>query len=166
MAEEIKLPERLKASPPDYQKYHLGDFKLQCGEKLPGAWIAYKTFGDARSPAILYPSWYSGSIADNEWLIGEDKTLNPNKYFIIITALFGNGQSISPSNSNIVPFPNVAVYDNWLLTCASRMIQKLVVLAHEDSVHYPFHRLRTGCLFRPRLTRSDSFQSIGKARRL
>lgn len=92
--------------------YDLGDFKLQSGASLPGAWIAYKTFGDPKSPAILYPSWYSGTIADNEWLIGEDKTLNPKKYFIIITALFGNGQSISPSNSSISPFPDVILYDN------------------------------------------------------
>ena len=92
--------------------YDLGDFKLQSGASLPGAWIAYKTFGDPKSPAVLYPSWYSGTIADNEWLIGEDKTLNPKKYFIIITALFGNGQSISPSNSSISPFPDVTFYDN------------------------------------------------------
>jgi pimeloyl-ACP methyl ester carboxylesterase len=92
--------------------YDLGDFQLQSGASLPGAWIAYKTFGDPKSPAILYPSWYSGAIADNEWLIGEDKTLNPQKYFIIITALFGNGQSISPSNSSISPFPDVTFYDN------------------------------------------------------
>ena len=94
------------------EKYDLGDFKLQGGASLPGAWIAYKTFGDKGSPAVLYPSWYSGAIADNEWLIGENMALNPKKYFIIITALFGNGQSISPSNSDIAPFPKVTFYDN------------------------------------------------------
>jgi len=55
----------------DYETYDLGDFKLQGGGVLPGAWIAYKTFGDSKNPAILYPSWYSGTIADNEWLIGQ-----------------------------------------------------------------------------------------------
>ena len=35
------------------------------------------------------------------------------KYFIIIPALFGNGQSSSPSNHPTVkPFPNVSFYDN------------------------------------------------------
>lgn len=94
------------------QKHPLGDFTLQGGATLPNAWIAYKTFGNKGSPAVLYPSWYSGLIADNEWLIGEDKTLNPKKYFIIITALFGNSESISPSNSDIAPFPKVTFYDN------------------------------------------------------
>ena len=94
------------------QTYDLGDFKLQSGVTIPKAFIAYKTFGEPSLPAILYPSWYSGAIADNEWLIGEDKALNPKHYFVIITALFGNGQSISPSNSDINPFPNVTFFDN------------------------------------------------------
>lgn len=38
--------------------------------------------------------------------------MNPKKYFIIVTALFGNGQSSSPSNTNIKPFPQVSVFDN------------------------------------------------------
>src|SRR5271163_314890 len=92
--------------------YSLGDFTLQSGTTLPGAWIAYKTFGSSSSPAILCPTWFSGNIADPEWLIGEDKTLNPNKYYIIIAALFGNGQSISPSNSKASPFPDVTLHDN------------------------------------------------------
>ncbi|KIW04996.1 uncharacterized protein PV09_04155 [Verruconis gallopava] len=97
----------------DVQLYDLGDFQLKSGEILPKAQIAYKTFGSPSNPAIIYPSWYSGSISDNEWLIGADKTLNPDKYFIIITALFGNGQSTSPSTRpDIRPFPHVLFYDN------------------------------------------------------
>jgi homoserine acetyltransferase len=99
--------------PSDYETYALGDWKLKKGGTIPDAHIAYKTFGDSSSPAIVYPTWYSGEIADNEWLIGEDKTLNPKKYFIVITALFGNGQSSSPSNKpDLKPFPNVTFYDN------------------------------------------------------
>jgi homoserine acetyltransferase len=56
------------------------------------------------------------AISDNFWLIGEDKTLSPQKYFIIIPALFGNGQSSSPSNqpdsSPNKPFPRCSMYDN------------------------------------------------------
>src|SRR3954447_3518930 len=53
------------------------------------------------------------AISDNFWLIGEDKFLNPKDFFIIITALFGNGQSSSPSNQPAPgPFPKVSFYDN------------------------------------------------------
>jgi homoserine O-acetyltransferase len=97
----------------DYETYSLGDWKLKNGGTIPDAHIAYKTFGDSSRPLIIYPSWYSGLMSDNEWLIGEDKTLNPKNYFIVITALFGNGQSSSPSNKpDLKPFPEVVFYDN------------------------------------------------------
>ncbi|KUI55736.1 Homoserine O-acetyltransferase [Cytospora mali] len=96
--------------------YNLGDFPLASGVTLPGAFIAYKTFGSPSSPAVIYPTWYSGLISDNEWLIGTDKALTPEKYFIIIPALFGNGQSSSPTNMPHLPrdrpFPDVTFKDN------------------------------------------------------
>ncbi|KAJ3535823.1 hypothetical protein NM208_g6972 [Fusarium decemcellulare] len=112
--------------------YSLGDFTLQNGKVLPKAWIAYKTFGDASLPAVLYPSWFSGAIYDNEWLIGDDKTLNPAKYFIIIPALFGNGQSISPSNSDISPFPDVTFYDN--VRAQHQLVTKELGIKHLHAV--------------------------------
>ncbi|RMZ04996.1 hypothetical protein D0862_05108 [Hortaea werneckii] len=96
-----------------YQTYPLGDFALKTGGHIPQAHIAFQTFGDPQNPAIVYPTWYSGLIADNEWLIGEAQTLDPTRYFIIIPALFGNGQSSSPSNRpDLSPFPTVLFYDN------------------------------------------------------
>ncbi|KAI7262831.1 homoserine O-acetyltransferase [Hortaea werneckii] len=98
---------------PPYQTYPLGDFALQTGNHIPQAHLAYKTYGDPRNPTIIYPTWFSGLIADNEWLIGEEKTLNPTRYCIIIPALFGNGESSSPSNRpDLRPFPHVSFYDN------------------------------------------------------
>lgn len=44
----------------DYQTFKLGDWKLQCGAEIPDAHIAYKTFGDSKLPAVVYPTWYSG----------------------------------------------------------------------------------------------------------
>jgi homoserine acetyltransferase len=49
------------------QTYKLGDWKLQSGQSLPNAHIAYKTFGDPKSPAIIYPSWYSGCELTNQF---------------------------------------------------------------------------------------------------
>jgi homoserine O-acetyltransferase len=102
-----------KMSGIDYNLYYCGDIKLQSGDIMKNAQIAYKTFGkmnEDKSNVILYPTWYSGFIADNEWLIGEDMALDPNKYFIIIVALFGNGQSSSPSNNP--SYSNCTLYDN------------------------------------------------------
>jgi homoserine O-acetyltransferase len=45
----------------DYQTYKLGNFKLKSGGEIPDAFIAYKTLGDPSLPAIIYPTWYSGS---------------------------------------------------------------------------------------------------------
>lgn len=42
------------------ETYKLGDWKLQSGQTIPGAWIAYKTFGDPKLPLVIYPSWFSG----------------------------------------------------------------------------------------------------------
>jgi homoserine acetyltransferase len=55
---------------------------------------------------------FLAAIADNEWLVGDEMVLSPKKYFIIITGLFGNGQSSSPSNTDTKPFPDCTFYDN------------------------------------------------------
>jgi homoserine O-acetyltransferase len=102
----------------EYDIFELGNWKLQNGMTIPNAKIAYKTFGDQNnlSKVIIFPTWYSGTHKDNEWLIGVNKTLSPKNYFIIIPNMFGNGLSSSPSNQ-LPPydgprFPNVTLYDN------------------------------------------------------
>lgn len=127
------LDQKVSAMNLDYSVFDLGDWKLKHGGTIPKAQIAYKTFGDVKSPAIIYPSWYSGLISDNEWLIGKDKTLNPDKYFIIITALFGNGQSSSPSNrKEIRPWPEVTFYDN--VRAQHELVTKKFGITHARAV--------------------------------
>lgn len=36
---------------------------------------------------------------ENDWLIGPGMALDPSKYFILVTNMFGNGLSSSPSNT-------------------------------------------------------------------
>ena len=61
---EYTLPKHIeqshRMSKTDYDSYALGDWHLQCGAALSNAHIAYKTFGDPKAPAIVYPTWYSG----------------------------------------------------------------------------------------------------------
>lgn len=117
----------------DYETFKLGDWELESGEKIPDAHIAYKTFGAPSSPAIIYPSWFSGMISDNFWLIGEDKTLNPAKFYIIVPALFGNGQSSSPSNQpSPAAFPKVSFYDN--VRAQHELVTKHLGITHARAV--------------------------------
>ena len=116
----------------DYETYSLGDFKLKRGGTIPNAHIAYKTYGDPSNKAILYETWYSGAIGDNEWLVGEDKCLNPKKYFVVIAALFGNGQSSSPSNTDLKPFPDVTFYDN--VRAQHELVTKKLGIKHAHAV--------------------------------
>lgn len=46
-----------------YETFKLGDWELQSGQKIEDAHIAFKTFGDPKSPAIVYPTWFSGGIS-------------------------------------------------------------------------------------------------------
>ncbi|MDK3018058.1 alpha/beta fold hydrolase [Pseudodonghicola flavimaris] len=103
----------------DYEIFDLGTYTFQCGLSVPDCKLAYKTFGtlnEGKDNVIVYPTWYSGQHYDNEWLIGPGMALDPEKYFIIIPNMFGNGLSSSPSNTpepyNADRFPNVTAYDN------------------------------------------------------
>ncbi|KAI0150148.1 homoserine acetyltransferase family protein [Xylariaceae sp. FL1272] len=117
----------------DFKIFQLGDFALQSGVVLKDAYIAYKTFGSPENPAIVYPTWYSGLIAQNEWLIGGDMALSPKKYFIIIPALFGNGQSKSPSNSpELRRFPLVSFFDN--ISAQYRLVTEELGVEHLRAV--------------------------------
>ena len=103
----------------DYEIFEAGDTVLQSGLTLRGTKLAYKTFGQlnaAKDNVIVYPTHYSGQHYDNEWLIGPEMALSPDKYFIIIPNMLGNGLSSSPSNTpppwDRLRFPNATLYDN------------------------------------------------------
>jgi homoserine O-acetyltransferase len=110
------------AAPLDYEIFDGGDLVVQSGETLKGVRLAFKTYGQlspARDNAILYPTFFSGQHSQNEWLIGADKSLNPDTYFIIVPNMLGNGLSSSPSNTpppqDRARFPRITVYDNVCL---------------------------------------------------
>jgi homoserine acetyltransferase len=59
--------------------------------------------------------------------------LNPKKYYIIIPALFGNGQSSSPSNMpDVRPFPDILMYDN--VRAQHELVTKHLGIKHARAV--------------------------------
>lgn len=113
-----------------YHTFELGDVLLQSGQTLRAARLAYQTYGtlnDVKSNAIVYPTWYSGRHWENEWLIGPRRGLDPDKYFIIVPNMIGNGLSSSPSNTpapyNKARFPNVTMHDN--VFCQHKLVTEL-----------------------------------------
>ncbi|MEN7547147.1 alpha/beta fold hydrolase [Rapidithrix thailandica] len=101
------------------KNFRLPNFKLQNGQVVPELNLVYQTYGRlnaAKDNVIVYPTWFAGQHPDNEWLIGKGKALDPEKYFIIIPNMFGNGLSSSPSNMRGdlrgARFPEITIYDN------------------------------------------------------
>ena len=90
------------SAPPDPNRRVLAlkDFRLESGIVLPVANVAYAAFGTlnaARDNAVLVPSYYGADYHGYDFLIGPGKALDPARYFVVATKMFGNGFSSSPS---------------------------------------------------------------------
>ena len=97
------------------------DFHTESGAVLPEARLVYTTLGRlnaAGDNAILLPSHYMASFTGYNWLIGHapDRALDPARDFLVLTELFGNGRSSSPSNTpepfHGPRFPVTTIRDN------------------------------------------------------
>lgn len=102
-----------------HETYDLGDFALDCGVTLPDAKIAYATYGtlaETRDNVIVFPTWFVGTHADLEWMIGDGKPLDTTRYFVVVPSMFANGLSSSPSNTPAPydrgRFPAITIQDN------------------------------------------------------
>ncbi len=103
----------------EHHEFVIRDFKTESGATLPIARIVYGTYGRlnaARDNAVLLPSHYMANHHGYEWLIGNDRALDPAKLFLVATEMFGNGQSSSPSNTpepfHGPRFPVTTIRDN------------------------------------------------------
>jgi homoserine O-acetyltransferase len=88
--------------PTETGRFRLGDLPVQAGGVLPDAELSWKTHGTlapGRDNVVLYPTSYSARHPDLEWLIGPDGVLDPDRWFVVIPDMFGNGLSSSPSNN-------------------------------------------------------------------
>jgi homoserine O-acetyltransferase len=86
----------------DRQVFEAGDVALQSGAVFPGMRLSYRTYGTlspAKDNAILYPTSFGAQHQEIDWLVQPDGVLDPERYFVVIADLFGNGLSSSPSNT-------------------------------------------------------------------
>ncbi|MGJ3647861.1 alpha/beta fold hydrolase [Sphingomonas sp. GlSt437] len=115
------------------------NFKLENGTVLPEAKIMYATYGKlnaAHDNVVLLPSHYMADAHGYEWLIGPDKALDPAKYFLVATELFGNGKSSSPSNTPAPfdgpRFPVTTIRDN--VVAGHRLLTEALGIRHLRAV--------------------------------
>jgi len=121
-------------------RFHsLGDFALESGAVLPGARVAYATFGTLnarRDNAVLLPSWYGSNHHGYDFLVGNGRALDSAKYFVVATEMFANGSSSSPSNTPAPfhgpRFPSVAIRDN--VEAAFRLLTAELKITHVRAI--------------------------------
>ena len=116
----------------------LGDFKLESGETIRDLQIGYRTVGAlnaAKSNAILWPTWFTGTSAQLLGFVGPGKLLDPSKYFVILVDALGDGVTTSPSNSVDQPhmrFPKFTIRD--MVNAEYKLVTECLGLKHLHAV--------------------------------
>ena len=113
----------------------LGDLPLHKGGVLRDAqlsWRAHGTLSPARDNAVLYPTSFGNQHADMEWALGPEGILDPERWFIIIPDMFGNGVSTSPSNSPDWP-RLVTAWDN--VAAQRRLLREVFGIERLHAIH-------------------------------
>ena len=101
----------------EQQFAEIGNLKLVSGEIIYQCKIGYRTFGilnEEKSNAILWPTWFGGKSENLANLIGPDKVVDSDEYFVIAVDALGNGVSSSPSNCEYQSnknFPQITIKD-------------------------------------------------------
>ena len=117
----------------------IANFRLENGAVLPRAVVMYATYGKLnadRSNVVLLPSHYMADAHGYEWLIGPGKALDPARYCLVATELFGNGKSSSPSNTPAPfdgpRFPVTSIRDN--VQAVHRLLDEALGVHHLRAV--------------------------------
>ncbi|MHB1863976.1 MAG: alpha/beta fold hydrolase [Gemmatimonadaceae bacterium] len=128
-----------RPDPADVREFVIRDFRTESGVVLPAARIVYGTYGHldaARDNAVLLPSYYMGDHRGYEWLIGQGRALDTTRLFLVVTELFGNGHSSSPSNTpepyHGPRFPVTTIRDN--VEAVHRLLTEELKITHVRAV--------------------------------
>jgi homoserine O-acetyltransferase/O-succinyltransferase len=139
LASVAHADEPAKKPGPTAGSFTIESFRLESGVTLPKAVVVYGTYGTlnaAKDNAVLLPSHYMAQSDGYDWLIGEGRTLDPRKHFLIMTELFGNGRSSSPSNTpepfHGPRFPVTTIRDN--VEAVRRLLEEGLGIHHLKAV--------------------------------
>ena len=123
---------------PPLQHAPLGDFHLESGAVIRDFQIAYRTFGklnEAKSNAILFPTWFTGHTQDLAGLIAPGALTDSSRYFVIAVDAIGNGNTSAPSNSRAQPrmqFPRFTIRD--MVNSQHRLLTQVLHIDHLRAV--------------------------------
>ncbi len=124
---------------PEQHEFVIPAFHTESGTVLPEARVVYGTYGKLNATGdnvVLLPSHYMADMHGYEWLIGPGKALDPNKLFLVMTELFGNGRSSSPSNTpepfHGPRFPVMTIRDN--VQAVHQMLTEQLHVTHLQAV--------------------------------
>ena len=106
------------------------NFTLQSGVVMPEVSLAYRTYGTlnaTKDNVVVMPTYYTGGDQCNEGYFGTGRAIDPDRFFIVMPSLLGNGVSSSPSNTppphGGADFPGFTMYDNVQLQ--NQMLQQV-----------------------------------------
>jgi homoserine acetyltransferase len=103
------------------QHYELSDFTFQEGTTLPCVQVAYQILNPDKSKIAIVHTCFRGRISST--LTHAEGALND--YKVIVIALFGNGESSSPSNTP--GFPKTIEYQDCVKAQYQLLTQKLEI---------------------------------------
>ncbi|MFZ4756886.1 MAG: alpha/beta fold hydrolase [Burkholderiaceae bacterium] len=112
---------------PPAATFDAGTVRLSSGHTCRGATLSYRTYGTlnaARDNVVLYPTSFSAQHRDTEWLIEPGGILDPERWFIVIPDMMGNGLSTSPSTMP-PPFDR-SRYPQWSILDNVRVQRRLL----------------------------------------
>jgi homoserine O-acetyltransferase len=116
----------------------LGELKLESGAVIHGCKLGYRTLGTlnaAKSNAIVFPTWFTGTSADVMRVFGPQGYIDTESYFFILVDALGDGVSCSPSNSTSqhgIDFPEFTIRD--MVESEHRLVTEALGLKHVHAV--------------------------------
>jgi homoserine O-acetyltransferase/O-succinyltransferase len=122
----------------DLKHSQLGTCSLESGDHIENCQLGYRTFGSlntARSNAILFPTWFTGTSESLRQFASPGNLLDPTRYFIVLIDALGDGVSSSPSNSATQPrmqFPQFTIRD--MVETEYRLATEILGLTHVHAV--------------------------------